>query len=357
LGLPESWGQTKKQQEATVIVEGRGTIIKGDKAQARDEAITDMRRRAIEKVTGVFLHSQTMIEDHLLLRHHLYTQTSGVVLGEKITREWHQDGIYYVKGQVRISTNNVRNRLIKVVQKERVIVITSEQIQGHPVQPQQIEPQVIKTLLDAGFKKVIDSQSLSRKGRHKLLKLMRKGELQRARNMGLSYLADNIVYAEASTATSQKIHKGYYSAKANGNVKMIQIRTKNIVLSESVLESKGFGTTRQQANINALQELSKQLTQRLMQHLKPQGSAQKISVTFYGIADYNQYNLYRELLSKLRFVTEVKPDAHGYNQNKTVFYIYHNGKWEYIVSRLSQDTKLKITRSNPTEIEIRMIHK
>ena len=65
-----------EDRENTVIVkvEGVGAIQKGNYAKARDEAIWDAQRRAVEKGVGVLLSSETIVSNSQMLADNLYTK-------------------------------------------------------------------------------------------------------------------------------------------------------------------------------------------------------------------------------------------------------------------------------------------
>ena len=62
------------EESIIVKVEGVGAIQNGNYAKARDEAIWDAQRRAVEKGVGVMLASETVVANaQLLSRQHIHT--------------------------------------------------------------------------------------------------------------------------------------------------------------------------------------------------------------------------------------------------------------------------------------------
>ncbi len=66
----------KEVDEKTIVVEGRA---EGTSLQAEEEALRDALRNAVEEGVGVFLDSQTLIENFQLLGDHIYTEAQGYV--------------------------------------------------------------------------------------------------------------------------------------------------------------------------------------------------------------------------------------------------------------------------------------
>jgi len=77
----------------TVTVEGVGAIVGGDLAQARDEAVVDAYRRALE-AAGVSVRSHTMVENFQVLIDEITANASGYIQSLTVVDE-HSDGRLY----------------------------------------------------------------------------------------------------------------------------------------------------------------------------------------------------------------------------------------------------------------------
>ena len=77
----------------TVTAEGVGAIVGGDLARARDEAMVDAYRRALE-AAGVDVHSRTTVENFQVLMDEITANASGYIQSLTIMDE-HSDGHLY----------------------------------------------------------------------------------------------------------------------------------------------------------------------------------------------------------------------------------------------------------------------
>lgn len=87
---------------------GRGTIIKDNTARARNIAVQDAMRNAIEMGLGSLLDSQTLVQNDELIRDRIYTQSSGYLREYIIVSEGPvQDGNAYevcLKAKVQLAS-------------------------------------------------------------------------------------------------------------------------------------------------------------------------------------------------------------------------------------------------------------
>jgi hypothetical protein len=67
------------QQSQTVTAEGVGAVFGNDRAIARDQAIQDALRKAVEQAVGTLVSSETMVQNFQTLNDKIYTQTQGYI--------------------------------------------------------------------------------------------------------------------------------------------------------------------------------------------------------------------------------------------------------------------------------------
>lgn len=82
------------QEEQTIVAEGRAD---GGDTAARDRAIQDAMRKALEKAFGTFIHSQSETENFALVRDKIFAETRGFVKSYKVVSESVEGGITTVK--------------------------------------------------------------------------------------------------------------------------------------------------------------------------------------------------------------------------------------------------------------------
>src|SRR5205085_11681208 len=78
---------TKQADVYACRTEGYGSILNDDKAQARDEAMIDARRRALEQVAGVQVEAETITKNQALFDQLVRTSTKGIIQYDRVLEE------------------------------------------------------------------------------------------------------------------------------------------------------------------------------------------------------------------------------------------------------------------------------
>jgi len=120
----------------SVTARGQAAIVNNDKAMARDKAIEDALRRAVEQVVGTMVTSETKTRDFQLLEDNIYTHSKGYVESYKIVSEKVEDNVYIVDIQAEVSSGKIEGKLkaigiaISRKGKPRVMFLIAEQNVG-----------------------------------------------------------------------------------------------------------------------------------------------------------------------------------------------------------------------------------
>jgi hypothetical protein len=80
----------------TIEMEGQSPILNDDKVQAEKMAIIDASRKAVEKVVGTLISSETDVKDFQLLQDTIKTRASGYVSNQEVLNSWEDHGYYNV---------------------------------------------------------------------------------------------------------------------------------------------------------------------------------------------------------------------------------------------------------------------
>lgn len=65
--------------EISVVAEGSGAVEDGDLAKAKDDAITDAKKNAVEQGVGVFVSAKTLGEDYTVVEKTILTRSEGYI--------------------------------------------------------------------------------------------------------------------------------------------------------------------------------------------------------------------------------------------------------------------------------------
>jgi hypothetical protein len=104
-------GITRAQETETVEATGEAAIIDNDRAAARDKAIEDALRKAVESAVGTMISSETVTENYQLLTDKIYSKASGYVKKYKITGERVDDNVKIVEIKADVARGSIQNDL------------------------------------------------------------------------------------------------------------------------------------------------------------------------------------------------------------------------------------------------------
>ncbi|MEZ4271330.1 MAG: flagellar assembly protein T N-terminal domain-containing protein [Myxococcota bacterium] len=121
------------EEAKKVTAMGQAAIYGGDKANARDKAIADAMRKAVEQAVGTMVSSETVTENFQLLSDKIYSKARGYVRNYKITSEKEDAGAWVVHIEAEVSAGNLEKDvqgILAVLQAKnmpRVLVMVAEQ--------------------------------------------------------------------------------------------------------------------------------------------------------------------------------------------------------------------------------------
>ena len=129
-----SWsGGAAGQGVQTITAEGVGVVMGGDRAIARDNAINDALRKAVEQAVGTMVSSETLVQNFQTLNDRIYTQTQGYVQNYKILGENPGPDLHRVTVQAAVAMGDLQKDLqalgilLGQVGKPRIMILIAEQ--------------------------------------------------------------------------------------------------------------------------------------------------------------------------------------------------------------------------------------
>jgi hypothetical protein len=129
------WGSLPAfpQQAQVVTAEGVGAVIGGDRAIARDQAIQDALRKAVEQAVGTLVSSETMVQNFQTLSDKIYTQSQGYIQNYRVVSETPGPNVHQVTIQATVAMGNLEKDLqalgflLGQVGKPRIMILVAEQ--------------------------------------------------------------------------------------------------------------------------------------------------------------------------------------------------------------------------------------
>ena len=343
LGTAGAQGTSCRQQGDLHVceAEGFGTVFGGDLAQARDEALIDASRRALEQVAGVQVDAETITRNQALFDQLIRTQSRGIIQSVDVLEDGKlPDGRYRVRVSARVKAGEVKDKLESLVSELALVVLIPEQNLGQPTAQPIVENEVVSRLEEAGYR-VLDHATLQKLAKRDQVAALLRGDEQAAREIGLKFLSNLIVLGQATTRFSQN-NQGIISAYARVTARALESETGRIIANVSLEQVRGFGRTAETAGETALGSAKKAAAEQLIQKLDAyfKKKERPIEVRVKSLPTVDDYRRTKAFLEKQRWVSGV--EEKGFSLEQSVLVVTYPEKTLYLASRLGREPRYKL---------------
>lgn len=272
-----------------VEVEGVGMITGGNLVRAREMAITDGLRKAVEQAIGIHLDSQTIVKNYVAIEDSILLQSHGYIASYDLLESWSSQGILYVRLGVvvkeRILKDDLQalNLIIQRAGDPRIMVIIPEEHISRFIPDPAAETEVIRQLLEAGFR-VVDQTQVSRVRDSEMIRRALEGDIGAYHWLQEEYNADLLVLGEAFSELVGTYY-GFFSCRARVEVRVVRSDTGEILAAHGIHES-GVDITESTASKKSLMNAGASMASYLIEVL-PRGlseSLRSIQVTLGSIS-------------------------------------------------------------------------
>lgn len=133
LGLVAGNAMAKDSEVQTL---GVAAVIGGDKASARDRAIADAQRKAVEQAVGTMVSSETVTENYQLVSDKIFSKAKGYIKNYKIVSEKEESGTVMVTIKATVGAGDLKKDLdgilglLRAKDMPRVLLMIAEQNVG-----------------------------------------------------------------------------------------------------------------------------------------------------------------------------------------------------------------------------------
>ena len=196
------------QQITSITVEGIGAIVKGDHAIAKDNAVNDALRKAVEQAVGTLVQAQTLVDKYQLISDEIYTKSQGYIKKHTIISEKPDlnQGILKVTIQADVSIGDIKNDLnaigllLERKNKPRMMVIIDEKIgsaeSGYTPNLSESETVIIQKFTEKGFN-FVDQATVKKNIKRNMALQAIAGDDSAAAAIGLEYGAEAVIIGNA----------------------------------------------------------------------------------------------------------------------------------------------------------------
>lgn len=258
-------------QETSVIkTEGIGDIVDGGNGRARDIAIEDALRKAVEQAVGTFIQSETVVQNYTVVNDEILARSNGYVKRYDITNESNDGNIYKVTVRAEISLEKLRDDLTGIglmmvrKHKPRVMVVIPEQNLGKKVSNPAGETEIIKRFLEKGFK-LVDQSQVSKIRYNDRIKAAIEGDAKLAAKIGLQHGAEVIIIGEAFSEPLGSVG-GMVSSRARIDARVIKIDTGEIIVADGK-QASGIDITEVVAGKKAIEKAAEDMADYMIEEI------------------------------------------------------------------------------------------
>lgn len=305
-------GGAPASTEITVV--GVGTILANDLGAARDQAIEDGMRKAVQQALGTNLKSETLVENFQLVEDRILTWSAGYVKKYEIIKEGKgQMDSYEVQMRALVNLAELRNddgALAALLEREnpRVLVMIAEQNIGAAnntldyfnVDLTVAETAIIDVFRNKGFEVIDANQSKENQQRDQVLSAL-EGNSRAAAAIAAAQHAELIVTGKAVAKVATGFNLGgMKSCQANITARLISADDAKIVATASA-NGKMPHIDEVTGGTMAIQKAAKQCADTLV--VKMTAAAQKkfynqatVNLRVLGYRDYNDLQKFGETL-------------------------------------------------------------
>ncbi|MGH7452934.1 MAG: hypothetical protein ACRENG_16415 [bacterium] len=235
---------TTPTTEITVV--GVGSILNNDMAAARDQAIDDAMRKAVQQALGTFIKSETLVQNFQLVDDRILSWSAGYVKKYDILREGKIPiDTYEVQMRATVNLSELRlddDALTALIEKEnpRVMVMIAEQnvgeanrLQYFEVDLTAAETAIIDVFRTKGFEVVDQTQAKENLERDKILNAI-EGNAKSAAAIAAAQHAELIVTGKAIAKVATGFSMGgMKSCQANITTRIISADDAKIIATAS----------------------------------------------------------------------------------------------------------------------------
>ena len=356
----------RADEPTTVTVDGISAIIGEDRARARDEALRDAYRMALEKA-DVNISAYTEMVDLVVIKDVVQANVEGYVKSWQIDGEGvRDDGLYFVTITAKVVTEAIKKDgkealklIINIMGNPRFIVLVDETNIEEEPPFSTLEATLTESLMDYGYhsidpaqKKIIEETEDARRAK--------SGDTAAAQKLAMRMQADVIIAGQVYT---EKLPKHEYfegtnwvSSKAYSTVRAVIAETGEI-LDVASPQKPGAGLTYRDAGTKAIKQCGQSMADDLIWNIPLHigASGEKTIQLLVNNLAYSDYSKLTGELKNMRSVTHVFP--RGWEKDQPAVYdIKTTGNAEDLAARL-ETLSLEIIRFNMNKIEVKKTKK
>ena len=263
----------------TIEVEGMAPLLNNDLAQAREMAITDALRKAVEQIAGTFIDVRTESKNYQIITDTIKANSEGYVSNYNVLDGWKEQDYYKVRVRATIKRDAVKQTVDSLkltllrAGKPRLMILVEEPV---------VETQLTQGFISSGFP-VVDQSKVQQLLNTKLGRLALNGDGEAMEQLASQYQAEILIIGSSK---SERIGEtdGIIACNAYLNVRAVRPDTGETLASQTFNE-RGVDLSENNAYQKALAKVSDRMVEYLKGQLGKQlvDNARTVQIAIRGI--------------------------------------------------------------------------
>lgn len=349
--------------ETEILAEGIAALeYQGGIDIARDHAIDDALRKAVEQGVGAYINSETQVNNFQLISDEIYSRTRGYVSSYRIINEEQDGDLYRVVIRAVVNTDGIENDLAAIgillgeQGRPRIMVVVKEFSEmsdlsdGSSMGSIMFETMLLDHFREQGFP-VVDAATVAGILEKDQIRLILEGDDRTAALIGLEAGAEIIITGTVlHRATSQMIAgspREIFEFQVSNRA--INTRTGSVLAGSAMTVALPFSES--QARIRAADSTASQLASGILDGWI---RGENITVIVAANADFNDVQALRsELRLKLRGVLDVI--TRDFIGSRATLEVISETSTEEVIDEISSgelDVEFQITGMSGNRVEI-----
>ncbi|HRR40166.1 MAG TPA: flagellar assembly protein T N-terminal domain-containing protein [Syntrophales bacterium] len=296
--------------QTRIEAQGVATIHNNMVDVARDKAIDNAQREAVEKAVGVMVSSFTEVENYQVKIDQILSESRGFINTYKVLDEKREDNQYRVTIEADVSVNRLKDKLEAVnlilsrKSRPRLMVLI---VQGEK-RDEVAESAMIKHFLAQGFK-LVETKDVNRElGRYNLTVVA--DDAAAASKLGSRYGAEVLVVGRTEASTSRFTVNGVEMRfnKVDLSARAVKVDTAEVIATDSEIQSgPGMEDALKSMTVEASGKLARKLTDQLVNRWSYElTNTTTIKLIASGLRSYRDLVKFKELITnEVKGVKEV----------------------------------------------------
>jgi hypothetical protein len=306
------WAQDSKM----VTAEGVAAIQGNARDIARDAAIEDAQKRAVEQAIGILIDSETQVENYQLISDKILSQTKGYIKRYNVIGESEDSGLLRVSINAEVSLGKLTDDLSGIgillgqMHKPRTIVMIAEQnigqewyawwwgYHGEQTDIGVVENTFMDVFTQKGFE-FIDHATAAKELRVTSAYKVQDLTAAQAKTLGSEVDAEVVITGKALAKLYGDIGGGMKSVQADLSAKAIRTDTGQVIAAVTT-HAAAVHITPETAGIEALRKAASSAADQMMEKIlavyaREAGSTRSVNITISGLTK-SQFVKFKDVL-------------------------------------------------------------